>query len=74
MAIDKLVLLRARPSPEEGDPPLGARPLGRSAAPPGSGAEEQDSAVGPPQGQAGDTGDQEARGGEEHPVGAHPED
>lgn len=76
MPIDKLILLiRARPSPKHRDPPLRARPLGLSGTPPGlGGAEQQDPAVSPPQREADDAGDQEARGGEEHPVGAHPED
>lgn len=76
MPIDKLILLiRARPSPKHRDPPR-ARPLGLAGGSPPrlGGAEKQESSVGPPQGEADDAGDQEARGGEEHPVGAHPED
>jgi len=75
MPIDKLVLLiGARPSPKHRDPPR-ARPVGLTTTPPGLGrAEKQESTVGPPQRQADDANDQEARGGEQHPVGAHPED
>lgn len=75
MPIDELVRRRARRLPQRDPlrPAARCTMCGLGALAPAL-AEQQDAAVDPPEAQADDARDQEARGREQHPVFAHPED